>query len=111
MSEVPEFENKESEDYKIVYATGAFGGLHPSDGRIILHVDRIIPEAVRGKPGIQRTEKIIRERQVEIHLSPATWKTIARWMQNNVVRFEKRFGTIPQLPKGAKKPTETGLAV
>ncbi len=39
------------------------------------------------------------------------WKNIAKWMQGHVERFEKRFGTIPQRPKGAKEEPPTGLAV
>ena len=111
MSQVPEFENRESEDYKIVFASGVFGGLSPIDGRIILYVDRLVPEPVRGRPGRDRIEKVIRERQVEIHVTPATWKSIASWMQGHVERFEKRFGTIPQRPKGAKEEPSTVLAV
>jgi len=86
-----------------VYASGVFGGLSPNDGRIILTVDRIIPEPVRGSPGRDRIGKVIRERQVEIHMSPATWKSIASWMQGHVEKFEKRFGTIPQRPTGVRE--------
>lgn len=106
MSEIPEFEIKDSENFRLIYATGAFGGLAPNDGRIILYVDRLKTRPVKGKPGAEKVEKIIRERQVEIHVSPATWKSITKWMQGHVEQIEKQFGEIPEEPtgKGKKKP-------
>ena len=111
MSEIPEFEIKDSEVFKIIYATGAFGGLAPNDGRIILFVERLQTGPVRGQPGQERVEKVIRERLVEIHVTPATWKSIARWMQDHVTNFEKQFGTIPEQPVGAQQRPPTGLTV
>jgi len=111
MSEVPEFEIKESEGYKIIYVTGAFGGLAPNDGRIILFFDRIEAGLVRGKPGQERIGKIIRERQVKIHMTPATWKSIAKWMQSHLETFEKQYCNIPEEPKGAKREPPTGLTI
>lgn len=99
MSRIPDFEIKDSENFKIVYATGAFGGVDPHDGKIILYVDRLKTKPVRGQPGKEEIDKVIRERQVEIHMSPATWKSIAGWMTKHIQKMEKEFGRIPELKK------------
>lgn len=102
MSEVPEFEIRDSEHFRLIYATGVFGGLSPNDGRIIFFVDRLKTRPIKGKPGQEKVEKVIRERQVEVHVSPATWKSIAKWMQTHIEQIEKTIGKIPEEPKGSK---------
>jgi hypothetical protein len=95
---IPEFEIKDSEVFKILYATGVFGGLAPNDGRMVLYIDLMKTKPIRGQPGQEEIDKIVRERQVEIHMSPATWKSIARWMAGHVEQLEKVFGNIPEQP-------------
>jgi len=102
VSEIPEFEIRDSENFRIVYTMGAFGGIIPNDARMILYVDRIRTRPVKGKFTIEKVGKIVRERQVEIHLSPETWKSMARWKQKSLEDFEKSFGEIPEAPKGKK---------
>lgn len=101
----PEFEDTKSPDYKYVYATGVFGGLDPDDGKLIFFLDRIEPETVREPhPGAQKVKKIVRELQVEVHVSPAQFKRIWLWMGEHIKRFEETFGEIPLEPK--KKPSQ-----
>ena len=102
MSEVPESEVKDAEDFRHAYATGVFGGLLPMDAHMTFHLDRPLTESIRDKPGQEKTTRIVRERLLDIHMTPTVWKQIARWMQEHVERYEKTFGTIPEAPKDAK---------
>jgi hypothetical protein len=99
MSKIPDFEIMESENFRVIYTMGAFGGLAPNDGRMVLYIDLFKTKPVRGEPGKEELDKVVRERQVEVHMSPATWKSIAKWMMAHVESFEKQFGTIPEEPK------------
>jgi hypothetical protein len=90
----PDYEVKKADDYKLVYATGMFGGLDPNDARIIFYCDRVEPEMDKNRPGGMRTKVVHRELQVEIHMSPLQFKTIARFMNDRVKRLEKRFGEL-----------------
>jgi len=96
---MPEFEIIDGENFRVIYATGAFGGLAPNDGRIVLYIDLMKTKPIRGEPGKEELDKIVRERQIEIHMSPATWKSVARWMIQHVEQLEKVFGQIPEVPK------------
>jgi hypothetical protein len=100
----PDFEDTKSPDYKYVYATGVFGGLDPNDGRIIFFLDRLEPETMKEPVGKQKVKKVVRELQVEVHVSPSHWKSIAIWMSDHVKRFEEHFGQIPMQPKGKEPP-------
>lgn len=105
MSRIPEFKIRDSENFRVIYAMGAFGGLSLNDGRMILYVDRLVTKPIRGKPGIEEVDRVIREREIEVHMSPATWKSIAKWMMEHLNRIEKQFGVIPEEPKpGTLKP-------
>ncbi len=108
MSRIPEFEIKDSENFKIIYSTGVFGGLAPNDGRMVLYIDLLKTKPVRGEPGKEELDKIVREREVEIHLSPATWKSIAKWMTAHVEQLEKVYGKIPEEPKSIIPQTQSG---
>ena len=105
LSRIPEFEIRESENFKVIYTMGAFGGLAPNDGRIIFYVDLLKTKPVTGEPGKEELDKVIRERQIEVHMSPATWKSMAKWMMSHVESLEKQIGTIPEGPKSAGTTT------
>ena len=77
------FEDLKSPDYKYVYASGVFGGLTPNDARMIFYLDRLEPETLQDPPGRSRVGKIIRELQVEVHVSPTQFKTMAQWMMRH----------------------------
>ena len=87
----PKFEITERSDYNVVYASGVFGGLDPNDGRIIFFLDRIRPKMRKEPGGAMDLEKINRELQVEIHLPPPQFASVARWMMAHVERFEKKM--------------------
>lgn len=99
----PEFIVTKREGMPILYITGVFGGLAPNDGRMLLFVDRLEPEPA-DVPGTQKVKRINQEIQAEIHMSPATFKSIALWMMSHIERYEKTFGEIQMEPE--KRPTK-----
>lgn len=99
----PEFISTKREGMSLIYATGVFGGLAPNDARMLLFADRLELEPA-DVPGTQKVKRINQEIQVEIHMSPATFKSVALWMMNHLERYEKTFGKIQVEPE--KKTTE-----
>ena len=79
--------NKHS-DYRVVAATGVFGGLTPGEGQIIIYTDRLEPAP--DSTGNMSLGSINRELQVELHFSPAGFKSVAEWMLKHVTDFETR---------------------
>jgi hypothetical protein len=91
----PRFEDAKSPEYRYVFATGVFGGLDPNDGKLMYFLDRFEPETVNEPyPGTQKLKKIVRELQVEVHVSPSQFKSISIWMSEHVKRYEQMFGPI-----------------
>jgi len=84
-------EISESPGYRPVYASGVFGGLDPHDGRIVFFLDRIKPKMKSDPKGAMELEKIDRELQVEVHMSPPQFASVAKWMMEHVQQFEKRI--------------------
>jgi hypothetical protein len=99
----PAFSLSKSPEYKIVFASGVFGGINPNDAQMIFYLDRFEPELVPDQPGTQRLSKINREFQVEIHVTPSQFKSIAQWMTQHVQNYEKNFGEIPLGPREAEE--------
>jgi len=100
----PQFEDTKSEQYRYVFATGVFGGVNPVDAQIIFWLDRPEPEtASTPQPGSLKLKKIVRELQVEVHMTPTAFKTLADWMNKHIEQYEKMFGPIAPSPKKAKK--------
>jgi hypothetical protein len=93
----PEFVVTEKEGMPIIYVTGVFGGLAPNDARLLCFADRLVLEPA-DIPGTQKVKKINQEIQVEMHMSPATFKSIALWMLSNLERYEKTFGELKAEP-------------
>jgi hypothetical protein len=103
----PKFEDTKSPNFMYVYATGVFGGLDPNDGRMIFYLDRLEPETLnQPTPGAQVVKKILRESQVEVHMSPTQFKSIALWMNSHIQRYEELFGQIPMEPKQQQPPQQ-----
>ncbi len=95
-------EISESKDYKAVYASGVFGGLDPHDGRIVFFLDRIMPKIKTASKGAMELEKINRELQVEVHMSPSQFASVAKWMMDHVHLFEKRIKSGKMPPEAAE---------
>lgn len=107
----PTFEDTKSPEYRYVYATGVFGGVDPNGATMIFYLDRLEPETVSTpQPGTEKLKKIFRELQVEIHMSPTAFKSVAAWMNQHVQQYENIFGGIPIAPKKEeKRPPPGGL--
>lgn len=102
----PTFEDAKSEQYRHVFATGVFGGINPVDAQIIFFLDRPEPETVSTPlPGSLKLKQIVRELQVEVHMTPTAFKTVADWMNKHIEQYEKIFGPIVTKPKKAKENT------
>jgi hypothetical protein len=107
MMRIPKFEDTKSPNFAYIFVTGVFGGLDPNDGRMIFYLDRLEPETLnQPNPGNQVIKKVVRESQVEVHMSPSQFKTIAIWMSNHVQKYEELFGQIPMGLIEQKKPSD-----
>jgi hypothetical protein len=75
-------------DFRIISATGVFGGVNPVEGQMIFYADRLEPKSDRlGKLSL---DYINRESQVEVHVPLAVFKSIAEWMMNHIKEYEQR---------------------
>lgn len=84
----PEMKISKHDEYRVVAATGVFGGLIPAEGQIIFYTERLEPKS--DSAGKLSVGCIVREMQVEVHMSPTTFKSIAEWMSKHVKEFEER---------------------
>jgi len=85
---LPEFKITKHAEYLAVSINGLFGGLFDAEGQLILYLDRFEPKTdATGKLSV---EWINRELQVEVHLSPSTFKSIAEFMTKQVKQFEEK---------------------
>ena len=92
-----EFEDAKAPEYRYIYTTGAFGAIVPNDARIIFYLDRLIPKTVTegDKVGTATTSKIVRELQVEVHMSPQQFVNLWLWMTERISSYRETF---PQFP-------------
>ncbi len=95
----PQVTISHTEEYKNIFFSGIFGGLTPNGGQIILYLDRLEPEIVRNTPGALNLAKINRELLVELHCSPARFKSMAAWMAQKIKDYESQFGEIKLGPQ------------
>jgi len=84
----PEFKMTRHPEYRVIAATGVIGVLSPAGGTIVFYIDRIEPKSdTMGKISLQ---SINRELQMELIMSPATFKAVADWMTLKVKEFEEQ---------------------
>jgi len=89
----PTIDITKAPEYRAVYASGVFGGLDPNDSRIIFFLDRLKPKMKKGDKGIMELEKVERELQVEVHMSPNQFISMAKWMNEHAGRSSKKSGS------------------
>ena len=97
-------ETTRSSEFKQIYAIGAIGGHSPYDSRIAFYNDS--PKIQRdGNKNITVMERKI---EMEIILSPLAAKELARWLEEHIKDYEKKFGEIkrPGAGSGEKGNTE-----
>ena len=103
---MPKFELVKNPEYKVLYVNNVFGGVDPTEGRMIFSMDRLelkIKEG--GLPGEMETDRIVRELLVEIRVSPLEFKAISDWMVNSINRLEKAGYKFPKPTKPEDKTT------
>ncbi len=88
------FRVDESEYFRMIYVENVFGGLDPGGGRMIFYVDRRKPKTADKPIGGLEMEEIVHELQIELRMSPASFKSVAEWMTKHVEAAEKQFGPI-----------------
>lgn len=84
ISDKVKFELSRSQDYKVVYINGVFGGLSPEEGRMLFYIDRLVPEVLNDPAGVMKLQKIDRELIVDVRMSAAQFRSIADWMLSHV---------------------------
>lgn len=84
----PEYKITKHPDYRAISATGLFGILIPTEGQVVFYTDRLEPKS--DTVGTLSLGSVNRELQAEVHLSPATFKSIAEWMTQKVKEFEQQ---------------------
>lgn len=104
MSEV-NFEDAKSADFKYVYSNGAFGGIVPNDARIIFYLERLVPKTKQEgeDKGTVIMGKVVRELQVEVHMSPQEFVTLWDWMGKRIEIYKKQFPDFPLKTPEPKK--------
>ena len=102
----PKFEDVKSPNFMSIYVTGVFGGLDPNGGRLNFFLDHLEAETTNEPtPGAQKVKKVVREYQVEVHMSPTQFKNVAMWMSKHIKQYEQIFGEIPMAPKQSSPPS------
>lgn len=85
------FELTSHPDFRVVHINAFFGGLNPIEGRITFYTDIIQPKMINSEViGGMEVEKIMRERQIELRLSPMDFINLANWMNNHIKRLEEQ---------------------
>ena len=93
-------------DFRVVHITGVFGSLKADEGFMKFYLDIVEPRIkVGGKPGEMELDKITREIQVEVRMSPMTFIGLADWMQRHIKELEKKG--ILKKEKKPRKEAET----
>lgn len=92
---VPNFKVEKSEEYREVHLDGVFGGLNPKGAKMVIYTEEHMPKSKSGgKPGDMELDQVIRELQVELHMSPVQFKSLFNWMKTHLENYEDRFGEI-----------------
>ena len=95
--------------FRVIHATGFFGGLNPDEGGIKFFLDIIEPRLkAGGAPGEMEVDTIIREMQVEVRMSARNWISMAAWMERHIKRLEKA-GLLKREKKPSKKENSSGM--
>jgi len=100
----PKIDITKHPQFRVIHISGFFGGLHPHEGEIKFYLDIAEPKIkAGGKPGEMDLDKITREMQVEVRMSPVNWMSMAAWMEQHIERLEKA-GVLKREKKKPLKP-------
>lgn len=85
----PKIEITKHPEFRVAHVNGIFGALTPLEGRIRFYTDMIEPRVkVGGKVGEMEMDKVNREFQFEVRMSPIDFIAFANWMAQNIKRLE-----------------------
>ena len=85
----PKFELSSHPDFRVVHANAFFGGLNPLEGRITFYTDILEPKMKESENvGDMEVDKVQRERQIDLRLSPMDFINLANWMNSHIKRLE-----------------------
>jgi hypothetical protein len=104
-----QYESENDPNFKVASADGAFGFLTPGGGRMAFYVDIPVNETGNiilgeSKPPELYTNKIRRVSLIDLRMSPETFKSIAKFMTDQVANYEKmvQAGTPPKIGEAAQ---------
>jgi len=107
---VPKIVITKHPEFRIAHINGIFGTLTPLEGRISFYTDMMEPRIKEGGNfGEMETNKVNREIQFEIRLSPLDFVGIADWMALNVKRLEES-GTLKKEDIAKSKQADSYLS-
>lgn len=86
---LPKFELSSHPDFRVVHINAFFGGLSPFEGRLTFYTDIIEPKMKESEiAGDMEIDKIQRERQIDLRMSPMDFINLANWMNSHIKRLE-----------------------
>jgi hypothetical protein len=87
-AKAPKIELSSHPDFRVVHVNAFFGGLNPLEGRITFYTDILEPKMKEdGNVGEMEVDKILREQQIDLRLSPMDFITLANWMNSHIKRL------------------------
>lgn len=99
-----QYESENDPNFKVAFIDGVFGSLTQVNGRMAFYVDIPVNETGNvvigeAKPPELFTNKIRRVFLIDIRMSPETFKSIAKFMNDQIINYEKmvQAGSPPKL--------------
>jgi len=100
----PKIDITKHPEFRVVHVNNFLGTLNTNEGTIKFYLDIIEPRIkTGGKPGEMEVDRITREFQVEVRMSPRAFMALADWATACVNELEKK-GVL----KREKKPKKEG---
>lgn len=97
----PKFRIEEDEEYREIHVDGIFGGLNPNGGKMVVYTEEHRPK-ISSSSGEMELDEVVRELQVELHMSPVQFKSIFEWMKSHLESYEDQFGNVEMGSEGGE---------
>ena len=101
----PKFIRNRADDYKVIFATGFYGGYQPDHFEMIAQTASFNANECQeeGKPVVDIVDNLC------IKMTPTQAKSLLDWLANNIKKYEKEFGEIKG--KETKQKSEKSTAM
>jgi len=87
----PKIDITKHPEFRVIHINGFFGTLNPDEGVIKFYLDIAEPRIkAGGRLGEIEVDKINREFQVEVRMSPRIFMGMADWMTRHIKDLEKK---------------------